>query len=236
MKQFALILCLFLVAMEVQARGIRDDLDMVGERARTSYAFGMTVGLDLRQTGLEMDYAAFIEGLRAAMERDESELLMDRYEAMELVHVAFERAMERRAEELRILEELFLAANATVPGMVRTESGLQYIVLERGDGPRPTAADTVLVHYEGTLIDGTVFDSSYMRDFPEVIPLEMVIPGWIEGIQLMNVGSKFRFYIPSSLAYGERGAGQIIPPFATLIFTIELLSILDDDELYYHWQ
>jgi len=233
MKRFALILCLFLAGLEIHARGIREDIDMVGERARTSYAFGMTVGLDLRQAGLELDYAAFIEGLMAAMERDEGELLLDRYEAMELVHVAFETAMERRAAELRILEEMFLAANAAVPGVTQTESGLQFVVLEPGDGPRPAATDTVLVHYEGTLIDGTVFDSSFMRDFPEVIPLEMVIPGWVEGIQLMNVGSKFRFYIPSDLAYGARGAGHVIPPFATLIFTIELLAILDDGELHY---
>jgi len=229
MKLFALALCLLFVGLEAQARGIRDDIDMVGDRARTSYAFGMTVGLDLRQAGLEIDYAAFVEGLMAAMERGEEELLLDRYEAMELVQAAFERAMERRSEELRIMEELFLASNATVPGITQTESGLQYIVIERGDGPRPTAAETVLVHYEGTLIDGTIFDSSHIRGFPEIIPLEMVIPGWIEGIQLMNVGSIYRFYVPSSLAYGAQGVGHVIPPFATLIFTIELLDIVEDE-------
>ncbi|MCL2194205.1 MAG: FKBP-type peptidyl-prolyl cis-trans isomerase [Treponema sp.] len=231
MKQFALILCLFLVGLEVQARGIRDDIDMVGEQAQTSYAFGMTVGLDLRQAGLELDFAAFLEGLMAAMERDENELMMDRQEALELVQIAFERALERQSEELRIQEELFLAANATVSGINQTESGLQYMVLERGDGPRPTATDTVVVHYEGMLTDGTVFDSSILRGSPEIIPLEMVIPGWTEGIQLMNVGSRYRLYIPSHLAYGARGAGQIIPPFATLVFTIELISILDDTEI-----
>ena len=233
MKQFALILCLLLVGLEVQARGIRDDIDMVGEQAQTSYAFGMTVGLDLRQAGLELDFAAFLEGLMTAMEQDESELMMDRYDAMELVQAAFERAMERQAEELRLLEEIFLAVNATADGINQTESGLQYIVLETGDGPRPTATDTVIVHYEGTLTDGTIFDSSHLRGSPEIIPLEMVIPGWTEGIQLMNVGSRIRLYIPSRLAYGARGAGQVIPPFATLIFTIELLGILEDGES--HW-
>jgi len=231
MKKFALVACLFLIGLEVQARGIRDDMDMVGEMARTSYAFGMTVGLDLRQAGLEMDYAAFIEGLMAAMERDEADLLLERDEALELVQIAFERALERQSEGLRIQEELFLAANATEPGVQQTESGLQYVVLERGDGPIPTASDTVLVHYEGMLMDGTIFDSSYLRDFPEVIPLQMVIPGWSEAIQLMNVGSRFRFYIPSRLAYGARGAGQVIPPFATLIFTIELLEIVDEADI-----
>ena len=233
MKHLAILLCLFLVGLEAQARGIRDDIDMVGERARTSYAFGMTVGLDLRQAGLELDYAAFVEGLMAAMERDEGELLMDRQEALELVQTAFERAMERQAEELRILEELFLAGNAGVPGIIQTESGLQYTVIERGDGPVPQEGATVLVHYEGMLTDGTVFDSSILRGSPEVIPLAMVIPGWSEAIQLMNVGSRYRFYIPSRLAYGVHGAGQVIPPFATLIFTIELLGILDEADVYW---
>jgi len=233
MKHLAIVLCLFLAGLEAQARGIRDDIDMVGETARTSYAFGMTVGLDLRQAGLELDYAAFLEGLMAAMERDEGDLMLERDEALELVQVAFERAMERQGEELRLREELFLAANAAVPGMLQTESGLQYMVLEQGDGPRPSATDTVIVHYEGMLADGTVFDSSVLRGSPEIIPLEMVIPGWTEGIQLMNVGSRFRLYIPSRLAYGARGAGQVIPPFATLIFTIELLGIIDDADFYW---
>jgi len=233
MKKFALILCLFLMGLEVHARGIREDMDMVGEKARISYAFGMTVGLDLRQAGLEMDYAAFIEGLMAAMERGEDDLLLDRYEALELVQAAFERALERQSEGLRIQEELFLAANAAAPGVQQTESGLQFVVLEQGDGPIPAWDDTVLVHYQGMLTDGSVFDSSYLRESPEVIPLQMVIPGWSEAIQLMNVGSKFRFYIPSQLAYGARGAGQIIPPFATLIFIIELLEIVDGADIYW---
>jgi len=234
MKHAAFALCLFLAALDVHARGVREDVDMVGEAARTSYAFGMTVGLDLRQAGMELDYAAFVEGLMAAMELDEGELLMDRHEAMALVEIAFERAMERRAMALQILEELFLAANAEVPGISVTESGLQFAVIERGDGPRPVAADTVLVHYEGTLVDGTIFDSSHIRGFPEPIPLGMVIPGWVEGIQLMNVGSVYRFYIPSGLAYGPLGVGQVIPPFATLVFTIELIEILDADA--HDWQ
>ena len=233
MKQFAFVLCLLLVGLEAQARGIRDDIDMVGERARTSYAFGMTVGLDLRQAGLELDFAAFMEGLMSAMEGNEADLMLDRDEALDLVQTAFERAMEIQAEELRILEEIFLAANAEAPGVNQTESGLQYVVLERGDGPRPSATDTVIVHYEGMLTDGSIFDSSIMRGSPEIIPLDMVIPGWTEGIQLMNVGSRYRLYIPSRLAYGARGAGQVIPPFATLVFTVELLGILDDAEIYW---
>jgi len=155
---------------------------------------------------------------------------MDRQDALELVEAAFERAAENRAGRLRLEEEIFLAANALIPGVNVTESGLQYSVIEEGDGPKPSSGDTVMVHYEGSLADGTVFDSSRARGFPESIPLEMVIPGWTEGIQLMGVGSTYRFHIPSRLAYGSRGAGQVIPPFATLIFTVELLEILDEEE------
>ena len=104
------------------------------------------------------------------------------------------------------------------------------MVLAEGDGPKPSPDDTVRVHYEGALTDGTVFDSSYNLERGEEIPLDMVIPGWAEGIQLMNVGSKYKIYIPSNLAYGERGAGQIIPPYSTLVFTIELLEILQEQD------
>lgn len=109
--------------------------------------------------------------------------------------------------------------------METTESGLQYEVLEAGDGPKPTLSDMVSVHYKGELEDGTVFDSSYDRGEPMTLPLARVIPGWKEGMQLMSVGSKYRFVIPSDLGYGERGAGGVIPPNATLIFEVELLGI-----------
>ena len=227
MKIFAIMACLFLVGADAQARGIRDDVDMVGDRARTSYAFGMMIGFDFRDAGLDLDFAAFVEGLIDAMERDEDELMMDVREAIELVQIAFELAMDRQAQEARLREELFLAANAERPEVSRTASGLQFIPLESGDGPVPDAGDTVIVHYEGALLDGTIFDSSLLRGFPETIPLFAVIPGWSEALQLMNVGSIYRFYIPSALAYGPGGVGNIIPPFATLIFTIELVGILE---------
>jgi len=219
-------LCLFLAALAVQANGIREDVDFTGEKARASYAFGMTVGGDLKQAGLEMDYTAFMEGLRSAMEQRQT--VMDRDEALEIVQNAFESSMRKQSVELQAKEEAFLAENASQPGISVTGSGLQYLVLEEGNGPKPTMNNIVRVHYEGALTNGTVFDSSYERDEPEEIPLNMVIPGWAEGIMLMNVGSKYRIYIPSSMAYGERGAGQIIPPFSTLIFTVELLDITED--------
>jgi FKBP-type peptidyl-prolyl cis-trans isomerase FkpA len=229
MKKIIMIVCgLFFLALTVQANGIREDVNFTGEKARTSYAFGMAVGGDLEQTGLEIDYAAFIAGLRAAMER--SETVMDRGEALGIVQDAFENAMRKQAAELKEKEELFLAENAARTGIQTTESGLQYIILEEGTGPKPAEGDIVRVHYEGALTDGTVFDSSYERDEPEEIPLDMVIPGWAEGIMLMNVGGKHRIYLPSSLAYGERGVGQVIPPYSTLVFTMELLGIVTEDE------
>ena len=224
MKRIIITLGLCLVALTVQANGIREDVEITGEKARTSYAFGMTVGGDLKQAGLEIDYTAFTEGLRAAMEHGLT--IMDKDEALEIVQEAFESAVRKQAEELQEREAIFLAENASQPGVYSTESGLQYIILEEGNGPKPAANDTVLVHYEGSLINGTVFDSSYERDEPEEIPLDMVIPGWAEGIMLMNVGSKHRIFLPSSLAYGGRGAGQIIPPYSTLVFIVELLDIV----------
>jgi FKBP-type peptidyl-prolyl cis-trans isomerase len=228
MKKIIMGCGLFLMAFTVQANGIREDINFTSEKARTSYAFGMTVGGDLEQTGLEIDYAAFTAGLRAAMERGET--IMDRDEALEIVQDAFENAIRKQNAALREKEELFLAENATRTGIQVTESGLQYIILEEGSGPKPAEDDVVKVHYEGALIDGTVFDSSYERDEPEEIPLDMVIPGWAEGIMLMNVGGKHRIYLPSDLAYGERGAGQVIPPYSTLVFTVELLDIVDKED------
>jgi FKBP-type peptidyl-prolyl cis-trans isomerase FkpA len=227
MKRLVVISCLFFMALTVQAKGIQEDIDFTGEKARTSYAFGMMVGNDLKQTGLEIDYFAFMEGLRSAMEQLQT--VMDRDEALETVQNAFENAVRKQSIELQAKENAFLAETASLDGIKITNSGLLYMVLKEGSGPKPTINNIVRVHYEGVLANGAVFDSSYARNEPEEIPLNMVIPGWAEGIMLMNVGSKYRLYIPSSMAYGERGAGQIIPPFSTLIFTVELLDIVPED-------
>jgi FKBP-type peptidyl-prolyl cis-trans isomerase len=121
--------------------------------------------------------------------------------------------------------QAFLKQNATKPGVHTTPSGLQYLVLEEGKGKSPKATDTVLVHYKGNLLDGTEFDSSYKRNEPISFPLNGVIPGWTEGVQLMKEGGKVRLFIPSNLAYGSRGAGGVIPPDSTLVFDIELLKV-----------
>ena len=224
----AVALFLFIAVITVHAKAIRDEVNLEDEKAKISYAFGMTVGNDLKQVGLELDYSSFTEGLKNAMEQ-QGQALLEQDEALEIVQTAFENAMKKQTEELRAKEETFLAENARKEGVISNPSGLQYTVLVKGNGPKPSSDDVVRVHYEGALIDGSVFDSSYHLEKGEEIPLDMVIPGWAEGIQMMNVGSKYRIYIPSNLAYGERGAGQIIPPYSTLVFTIELLEIVQEE-------
>ena len=187
----------------------------------TSYAFGMVMAhftsemMGLGDIGF--DYNAFMEGFRAFKEARETRLTWD--SAMDRVNTFFEMLHIER-------NEAFLVENGRQSGVVTTSSGLQYEVLFQGDGEKPGPHDTVLVHYEGTLINGTIFDSSYLRGRPVEINLQSAIPGWTEGIQLMNERSNFRFVIPSHLAYGSGGAGESIPPNSTLIFRVELFSIM----------
>jgi FKBP-type peptidyl-prolyl cis-trans isomerase len=228
MKNMIIIFCFFLSAAAIYPRAIQEEGNLSDEKTRASYAFGMVVGEDLRQTGFEIDYPAFSEGLRATMEKKKKKI--DQDEAIEIVQNAFENVMNRRTAEAQAGEAKFLTENASRDNISVTESGLQYEIIEAGSGPKPASGDTVLVHYEGALTNGTVFDSSYLQENPEKIPLDMVIPGWSEGIQLMNVGSKFRLFIPSNLAYGEYGAGSLIPPYSTLIFVIDLLDIVTNEQ------
>ena len=161
--------------------------------------------------------------------RHNAEMLMQSgYPAAALNFEAFKKGFEDAFSMVaKVLQdgEKFLAENAKRAGVKTTESGLQYEVLESSIGQKPKATDSVKVHYEGTLIDGTVFDSSYKRGEPISFPLNGVIKGWTEGLQLMSVGSKYKLFIPYQLAYGEHGAGDSIPPYAALIFTVELLGI-----------
>jgi FKBP-type peptidyl-prolyl cis-trans isomerase FkpA len=192
--------------------------------ADTSYAFGINVGSMLKETSLYPDYNSFLQGVKDILE--EKTLRFNEDEAMSKIQTAVTASMEKQSEGSRQAEVAFLAANGTKPGIITTGSGLQYEVISEGTGATPGAEDTVQVNYSGAFIDGTEFDSSYSRGEPTEFPLNGVIPGWSEGIRLMKTGSKYKFYIPSELGYGPQGAGQVIPPYSTLIFEVELLSIV----------
>jgi FKBP-type peptidyl-prolyl cis-trans isomerase FkpA len=198
------------------------------ESVDVSYAFGMALGHDIKETGLTIDYGHFMEGLQAAMEDVGAKLTLD--EAIELIQAAFYEMREAKMAETLEEGRQFLAENANRAGMQVTESGLQYVVVQDGNGEKPTETDVVLVHYEGRLIDGTVFDSSLERGAPVEFPLDAVISGWAEGLLLMTVGSRYTLYVPSELGYGEWGAGDVIPPNSVLVFDVELLGIVRDDE------
>jgi FKBP-type peptidyl-prolyl cis-trans isomerase FkpA len=196
-----------------------------GADADTSYAFGVALGSDFKQAGLVFDYDALIDGLRDTLEGNETRITLN--EAMPLIQNAMRDALARQTAENKQKGIDFLTENGKKAGIKTTSSGLQYELVSPGTGPNPRASDTVSVHYEGTLLDGTVFDSSYERGEPTEFPLDQVIAGWTEGIQLMEVGSTYRLFIPSDLAYGEQGVRNFIPPNSTLVFKIELLGIVE---------
>ena len=223
------IILLLFCAATVHARAIKEDIRKTDEKARTSYAFGMAVGSNLRTAGVEFDYDAFAQGLKAMIENSENALFSEE-EAVEIVEAALFNSMEKKAAENLAIEERFLAENRGKPGIKVTSSGLQYEVLREGSGEKPFSNSVVRVHYEGRLMDGTVFDNSYSDEEGVLIPLNRVIPGWTEGMMLMSIGSKYRFYIPSRLAYGKTGAYQVIPPNSPLIFTVELVEIISPEE------
>jgi FKBP-type peptidyl-prolyl cis-trans isomerase len=221
-------LCLALLTVSLHARGqIEDPAKGLGA-ADTSYAFGLVLGRDLKQLGIEFDYAALTEGFRAVIEGEEPRYGFD--EALGKVRAAFTEAAIRQATENREKETLFLKENGEREGIKTTASGLQYEILKGGEGRKPGPQALVQVNYEGKLADGAVFDSTWQRGEPASIPLNRVIPGWSEGIQLMGLGDVYVFYIPSALAYGERGAGELIPPNSLVIFRVELIEILEEGE------
>jgi FKBP-type peptidyl-prolyl cis-trans isomerase len=189
-----------------------------------SYALGMEFGRNLRESGFEISYDDFMQGFKDTFEGRTPRLSSE--DANMKIQSAYLAAMEKQSAGLKEAEIDFLAENSRKEGIKTTGSGLQYEVIAEGSGPRPQAADTVRVHYEGTLIDGQVFDSSYQRGEPAELPLDRVIPGWSEGLQLMTEGSNYRFYIPSDLAYGSQGASGVIPPYSALIFNVELISVV----------
>lgn len=199
-----------------------------------SYAFGMSMGNNFKQSGIDtLNVDEFAAGLKAMltgattrMTEEEAQQVMQNY------FTSLQQKMQSQREKLAADNEAegndFLAKNKERAGVKITESGLQYEILTEGNGPKPTATDRVKVHYTGKLINGTVFDSSVDRGEPATFGVNQVIPGWTEILQMMPVGSKWRVFIPSALAYGARGAGADIGPNATLIFDIDLLEIIKD--------
>lgn len=199
---------------------------------KVSYALGLGIGQQLAQMGATDlnidDFAAAIKDVISG-----NELKVAHKDAQNIVRDYFQKQEERinalRAEQGKVAKaegEAYLKENAKKEGVVTLPSGLQYMVLKEGNGKKPKATDKVKCHYEGLLINGQVFDSSVQRGEPAVFPLNQVIPGWTEGLQLMQEGAKYRFFIPYILAYGESGAGGSIPPFATLIFDVELIEVM----------
>ena len=199
---------------------------------KVSYALGLGIGQQLALMGAsDLNIDDFADAIKDVI--NGNELKVPHKDAQTIVQEYFRQQEERinaiRAEQGKTAKaegEKFLAENGKKEGVVTLKSGLQYEVLREGNGKKPKATDQVKCHYEGTLINGQVFDSSYKRNEPAVFPLNQVIPGWTEGLQLMQEGAKYRFYIPYILAYGESGAGGSIPPFATLIFDVELLEVM----------
>ena len=191
---------------------------------KISYAIGLSMGQNLMGSGVtSLEYADLAAGIKDVLEKNQPQISYQ--EAQQVLGKFFSELEQKIAGEAKAAGEAFLAENAKREGVKVTESGLHYEVLEATIGQKPKATDKVRVHYEGTLIDGTVFDSSYKRGESITFGLNQVIKGWTEGLQLMSIGSKYKLYLPYQLAYGERGAGANIPPYAALIFTVELLGI-----------
>ena len=197
---------------------------------KISYALGIGIGRQLSQMGAaDLNIDDFAQAIKDVIAGD---LKLGDAEAQQIVQEFFAKQEEKQkaetAEKGKAAKqdgEKFLAENGKKEGVITTASGLQYQVLREGNGQSPKATDTVECHYEGTLIDGTKFDSSYDRGQTATFPLNQVIAGWTEGLQLMKEGGKYRFFIPYELGYGERGAGASIPPFSTLVFDVELVSV-----------
>lgn len=192
---------------------------------KISYALGLSMASNLQNSGFKnVDLESFMNGMNAVFHRFQPEMSLD--EAHQILSQHFAKMQAEADEANKEAGKKFLADNAKKEGIKVTQSGLQYEVLTEGKGDKPKETDTVRCHYEGRLIDGNVFDSSFKRNQPADFPVNQVIPGWVEALQLMTVGSKWRLYIPSDLAYGEHGAGDLIGPNMTLIFDVELLEIL----------
>ncbi|GGW90895.1 FKBP-type peptidyl-prolyl cis-trans isomerase [Alteromonas halophila] len=213
------------------------DTSQMTDAQKQAYAMGASMGLFVEnraqqqeQLGSTMDKEAlkegFEDGMNGTLKFTQQEIQQFAQQGEQALRAKQQEVAAKQAEENKAEGKAYLAENAKKDGVKTTDSGLQYEVLEEGEGDSPQATDTVKVHYKGTLLDGTVFDSSYERGEPAVFPLNRVISGWTEGVQLMQEGAKYRFHIPSDLAYGERAQGAITP-HSTLVFEVELMEVVD---------
>ncbi|MFM7157098.1 MAG: FKBP-type peptidyl-prolyl cis-trans isomerase [Bacteroidota bacterium] len=206
-------------------------MKLENQKDKASYSIGVSIGKNLKDQKVDISTDILVKGLldaytgaKTQMTEKEMGDCLTQFQ-QEIMAKAQEEAAKKGGEN-KTKGEKFLAENKNKPGVKTTASGLQYSVISEGSGPKPTASSTVKVHYTGKLLDGTTFDSSVDRGEPVEFPLNGVIKGWTEGVQLMNKGSKYKFYIPAELAYGERGAGNAIGPNETLVFEVELLEIV----------
>ncbi len=191
---------------------------------KISYALGLNIGHNISGAGIKgLVIDKFIDGIRDVLEKKSQAITTE--EAQALLNSYFANLQAEQAEEQMKAGKEYLEANAKKEGVITLPSGLQYEILTEGNGAKPSASDNVVCHYHGTLIDGTIFDSSVRRGEPATFGVSQVIKGWVEALQLMSVGSKWRLTIPSELAYGAQGAGQHIAPYSTLIFEVELIDI-----------
>lgn len=191
---------------------------------RLSYAWGLAMGKQLQAMGVEtVDSESFKDGVKVAFDGGEPAMPLE--EAQKLINDYLENLAKKAEAAARAEGDAFLAENGKKENVKTTASGLQYVVEKEGEGAQPTAEDEVTVHYIGKLLNGTVFDSSVNRGEPATFPLNRVIPGWTEGVQLMKEGAKYTFFIPSDLAYGPNGVPNVIPPHSTLIFEVELIKV-----------
>jgi FKBP-type peptidyl-prolyl cis-trans isomerase len=223
MKKF--ILCLVVCAGILNSckQSKVSNVSMKDERDSLSYTIGLSIGSSFMQSDLtDLNYELLIQGMK---DQKDSTGAMELQQAEAFIQECMMKKQEAKSAVEKEEGLKFLAENKSKPGVMTTASGLQYQVISEGTGNKPLATDMVTVHYHGTTIDGTVFDSSVDRGEPASFGLNQVIPGWTEGVQLMNVGSKYKFYIPENLAYGAQSPSPVIKPYSTLVFEVELISI-----------
>ncbi|MEJ2469629.1 MAG: FKBP-type peptidyl-prolyl cis-trans isomerase [Desulfuromonadales bacterium] len=211
------------------------DVTLDNAKNRISYTIGVNMAKDFKNQEMDLDPDALVQGMKdqlagKELQLSEEEMIQEIQTFQKTMQAKMMAKVEALAAENKAAGEAFLAKNAEEEGVVVTDSGLQYKIIEPGEGESPGPQDVATVNYRGTLIDGTQFDSSYDRGQPATFPVGGVIPGWTEALQLMKPGAKWTLYIPAELAYGERGAGQDIGPNATLIFDVELLSVQKQED------